>query len=607
MTFARKIFIAVFLSTLVIGSILIWGAHRYAESRAEADFISRYTVFAKILANTLTGLDLNTESLMMNAAQVIAEKDKTTGLLSTEELRTLQRKLGITHLFIVDKTGRFLRSTNDDPAEIPNLFSFSPIYRKLLTGELAVEATPVIKPNPEPKPFKFLSIPNHDRSRIIEVGVRVDFIASTLAQAIRSDKNVISMSLFAPDGTPFGTFSQNNVIFQSQRAVLPRSFQTPVDSPDAIKFYSKVASSHTNCGECNLSGTSINGEYYYVLESTVSKAELNAIEAKANYVFLLAGIANAMVAWILALLLSKKLVKNIETAVQRVRQMKEQGTFEGRIGLHSDDEVAFLTREFDRLLDSLEKSQTKLVEAEKLESKVELARIVAHNIRSPILAIEMMIPGLLTVPVRMTSVLKNAVREIKELSEKLKNQSDLINDQQSEMDSDLVYLPIFLGELVKQKELEFSLLKTSLSLSILESGHNLFVRVSSIELKSVLSNLINNACEAYNGRHGEVEVILIARTNICCITISDNGVGIPREHIEKLGAKQFSSKGTATRGLGLLHAFNCISRWNGSISIDSKLHVGTKVHLQLPAYQDIEPSLRSLVAVRSSGADANQI
>ncbi len=49
------------------------------------------------------------------------------------------------------------------------------------------------------------------------------------------------------------------------------------------------------------------------------------------------------------------------------------------------------------MLDALEESQKRLVEAEKAESKVQLARVVAHNIRSPVVAIEMMIPQMLTI------------------------------------------------------------------------------------------------------------------------------------------------------------------------------------------------------------------
>ena len=364
MTFARKIFIAVFLSTLIVGTSLIWAAHKYVENRAETEFSNRYKVFASILADTLTRLDTNTEALMLNAAHVVAAKDKEKGLLTTEELRHLVTQLGITHLFIIDKTGRFVRSTNDDPAGIPNLFSFSPRYKKLLTGELEVEATPVIKPNPEPKPFKFLSIANHDRTRIIEVGIRLDFIANMLVEAIQSDKNVLSMSLYAPDGTTFGTFAPNNIVFESQKAELPSSFERGIETSDAIRFYTKVKPSHPECGQCDVSGTSINGEYYYVLESRISKAALNAIQTKASYIFLLVGLGNLLLSWLLARFLARRLVRNIETAVARVRTMKSGGNLKGRINLDADDEVSFLTKEFDSLLESLEDSQRKLIESE---------------------------------------------------------------------------------------------------------------------------------------------------------------------------------------------------------------------------------------------------
>ena len=309
MTFAKKIFIAVFLSTLTVGSILIWASYKYTINRSEEDFVSRYKVFSKVLADTLNRLDTSTEALMLNAAKVVAEHDEKHGLLSTEKLRSLQSELGITHLFMIDRNGKFTRSTNDDPAGIPNLFSFCENYRKLVHGNLNVEATPIIKPNPEPKPFKFLSIPNKDRSRIVEVGVRVDFIAKTLAEAIKSDLNVASMSLYAPDGTPFGTYSNQNVVFESKKTSLPETFEDPIMRSNEASFFTKVTSSHTKCCQCDASGTSKNGEYYYVLESKVSRAELNAVQARAGVLFLMIGFGNGLLSFILARLLSRRLVR----------------------------------------------------------------------------------------------------------------------------------------------------------------------------------------------------------------------------------------------------------------------------------------------------------
>jgi len=586
MTFAKKIFIAVFLSTLMIGTLLICAAYKYTMNRSEAEFMSRYQVFSKVLADTLGHLDTSTESFMLNAAKVVAEKDAKYGLLSTDKLRGLQTELGVTHLFLTDNRGKFIRSTNDNPADIPNLFSFCDRYKKLITGDLKVEATPIIKPNPEPRPHKFLSIPNHDGTRIVEVGVRVEFIAKTLVEAIRSDKNVFAMSLYAPDGTPFGTYSDQNVAFESQKAVLPNSFDAPVASRNSVSFFTRVTSSHPKCCQCDVAGTSKNGEYYYVLESKVSKAELTTLQAKAGLMFLFIAFGNALFSYALARLLSRWLVKNIETAVSRVRNIKDKGNLADRIGLKTGDEISFLTEEFDRLLDSLEESQRKVVEAEKVQSKIELARVVAHNIRSPIIAIEMMLPGLVAVPERMKRILKNAVTEIKQLSEKLKTQSEsMATNSNKEMDTDLVFLPIFLDELVRQKNMEFSSnKKTAIVFSYTDQSSGLFVKASSVELRSVISNIINNSSESYGIADGDINVALSGESEFCVIKVSDRGAGIPASYLTDLGKKSISFKGSSSRGLGLIHAFKVIESWNGKIEIESTVGVGTCVEIKLRQY-----------------------
>lgn len=602
MTFSRKIFISVFLLTLLVGTTLIWGAYKYVETRAESDFISRYTLLTKVLADTLTRLDSSTETLMLNAAQVIVEKDKQRGLLTTLELRELQRSLGITHVFVINSEGNFIRSTNEDPASIPNLFSFSPYYRKLLTENVGVEATPIIIPHPEPKPFKFLSVPSFDRKRIIEVGMRVDFIANTLGEAIGSDKGVETMSLFSPDGTSFGSFSPKGVKFEGKKYQLPVSFDRPIHTSDSLKFYQQVIASHTHCRQCDISGTSKNGHYYYLLETSVSKSELLAIQSQARLVAIVLVVIVALLALILGRILSRRLVRDIEAAVSRVQKMKQRGTFGGRIALKSSDEVSFLTEEFDRLLDSLESSQSKLVEAEKLESKVELARIVAHNIRSPVLAIEMMLPGLDAVPLKMQTILKNAVREIKQLSEKLKSNSEsMVSSSSSELETELVYLPVFVRDIISQKQIEFSASNIRIEFECVSLSRDLFVRANSLELKSVISNIINNAVEAI-AESGRVILKLSGAGDDCCLSIADNGVGIPTEFLSKIGKEKISFKAASGRGLGLYHAFDSVKSWGGKMTLKSKLGIGTEIEILIPKYRtdSILQGLESTVTVTSN-------
>ena len=280
MTFSRKVFFAVLVTTLVVGSAIILTTFRYVREQTSETFVSRYTVFSKVLGDTLTRLDLQTESLMLNAAQVVSGLDAEKGLLSTEELKDIRSQLNVTHIFVVDSAGNFIRSTNEDPSLIPNAYSFCPAYENMIVGDVKTDSTPIIHPQPEPKPYKFLFVPNRSRTRLLEVGVRIDFIAKTLTEALGSDPNVLSMAVYDPNGTSFGSFTAKEYKFIEKKISIPEVLPAVVDDGNTFRVYTKVTSSHPKCCQCDISGTSKNGEYYYVLESVVSKHELSALMAK---------------------------------------------------------------------------------------------------------------------------------------------------------------------------------------------------------------------------------------------------------------------------------------------------------------------------------------
>jgi len=66
------------------------------------------------------------------------------------------------------------------------------------------------------------------------------------------------------------------------------------------------------------------------------------------------------------------------------------------------------------------------------------------------------------------------------------------------------------------------------------------------------------------------------------ITISDNGIGIPENMIDKIFDPYFTTKQEGS-GLGLAITHSIISKHNGSISVQSKIGVGTTFTLYLPA------------------------
>jgi len=208
----------------------------------------------------------------------------------------------------------------------------------------------------------------------------------------------------------------------------------------------------------------------------------------------------------------------------------------------------------------------------------------------------MMIPGLIAVPERMKKILKNAASEIRLLSEKLRTQSGLISENvKSELDTDLVHLPIFIKDLIAQKNLEYSQNnRVRVVNATMDKDPSLYVKVSSLELRSILSNLVNNSFDAYGKNGGVIEVSIRHNSDQCEISVKDFGTGISEAVVANLGKKTISTKEASGRGIGLLHAFKVIEALGGSIAIDTKVGVGTEVKVGVPVYSFNSPKKENL-------------
>lgn len=187
MKFANKVFLFAFLMAAALSLGVTWTSRTYMKQNAKATYVSKYSLLLETVAHTLNQLELNAEAFMYSAGKVVALEDDRSGLLSLDRLKQLRDELRITHIFVIDPKGNFIRSTNEDPSLIPNLYSFCSEYGGLFTGKAQSMVTPIIPPKPEPKPYKFLTQPNLNRTRLIHVGLRVDFIAGTLSKALQAD------------------------------------------------------------------------------------------------------------------------------------------------------------------------------------------------------------------------------------------------------------------------------------------------------------------------------------------------------------------------------------------------------------------------------------
>lgn len=109
-------------------------------------------------------------------------------------------------------------------------------------------------------------------------------------------------------------------------------------------------------------------------------------------------------------------------------------------------------------------------------------------------------------------------------------------------------------------------------------------------LQQVIFDIISNAKWAiqkkYENQGGliTIKTYYEQQTNNAYILVSDTGIGIPQENIDKIFEPYFTTKpiGEGT-GLGLSIVYNIIKEHKGTIEVDSEVNKGTTFKISLPA------------------------
>ncbi|MGM7701400.1 PAS domain S-box protein [Pseudalkalibacillus sp. Hm43] len=100
------------------------------------------------------------------------------------------------------------------------------------------------------------------------------------------------------------------------------------------------------------------------------------------------------------------------------------------------------------------------------------------------------------------------------------------------------------------------------------------------QLKQVFLNYIKNGIEACS-YGGKIDVSVKREAEGIVVLIKDNGKGISKEDLEKIGTPFFTTKENGT-GLGLMISQKIISNHKGHVHYESKVGEGTTVKIHLP-------------------------
>lgn len=220
--------------------------------------------------------------------------------------------------------------------------------------------------------------------------------------------------------------------------------------------------------------------------------------------------------------------------------------------------------------------------------KADIASQVAHDIRSPLSALNMVLASTVDTSEDRRLLMRNAIQRINDIANELlrsnviaiSGENNCLNEN-----SEPTMLVALLEMLVSEKRSQYKNGDLEI-VTELKQGYGLFAKVNSTEFSRIISNLINNAVEAIvPTKSGKIVVSIESHDNNVFVKIKDNGKGIPSDIIEKLGKRGHSfgkNSPYSGSGLGLFHAKENMKRFGGDLRIESILDHGTSVVLILP-------------------------
>ena len=272
-------------------------------------------------------------------------------------------------------------------------------------------------------------------------------------------------------------------------------------------------------------------------------------------------------------------IKEIGATARRIAQ----GDFKARIEKSNDDEIG-------QLCDTINDMAVELGAAEKMKN--DFISSVSHELRTPLTAIKgwaetMQGGGMddetfdkgMSVIIRESERLSGIVEELLDFSRMQSGRMTLTMDK--------IDILAELGEAVymfserAKSEHKYLLYEEPRMLSP--------VLVDINRLRQVFVNILDNALK-YTGEGGTISVVASEENGYIRVAISDNGCGIPPEHLPNVKKKFYKANQTVRgSGIGLALADEIMRLHSGSLEIESHENVGTVVTIRIPAFLEKAP------------------
>lgn len=250
------------------------------------------------------------------------------------------------------------------------------------------------------------------------------------------------------------------------------------------------------------------------------------------------------------------------------------GAFETKPLSPRRDEIGMLQNSFNDMLERLNKSEQdrqralgQLIQQEKMATMGRIVAGVAHEINNPLAAIAACSYKLKdNIPKELencVAILNEGTQRIQGIVVQLSDFSRTCNLETQRVTSDNFFKEIinFAKMVLKQTDIQFK---------ATDNCRQTILNIDKGKLHQVILNLVMNAADA-SLPHGLIAMTAELQGDDYCLTVKDQGIGIPPENIERIFDIFYTTKpaGKGT-GIGLAICKGIVDLHKGTIEVESR-------------------------------------
>lgn len=313
--------------------------------------------------------------------------------------------------------------------------------------------------------------------------------------------------------------------------------------------------------------------------------------ASVNEVFEEAGLIITIISLIfslIALLVGQRIVKKLTTPLndmERVAYQMSKGDFSEKVHVQSNDEIGRLGAAFNQMSEAIKEED---------DRRKEFLGNVSHELRTPISYIkgysEAILDGTVSDKEDSEKYLQLIHREAGRMQRLVRDLLDLAQLEGKSLPMNKQ--PLALAQLIEEALEKFEPFLHEKKL-VLEKmlDPDVIIMGDQDRIEQVVQNIMDNAIR-YSPENAAIRVSLEkSKGNTCTISIKDNGIGIPKKDLHRIGERFFRIDKARTRqyggtGLGIAIVQKIVSLHDGDFYLESEEGAGTTVFVKLPVILD---------------------